>query len=175
VFLRDRFAASGMNGQHPSVRELLETHVGQIVIQTDTARVEFRSPADGMTASCNSGPSEAPTIVTLPWGRKTLSAVEGKAPTPSAGNLDLRARDAVLTAIGKARLWIKEIVAGGSLADIAKREGRCQRQIRLLAPLAFMPPGIVNSIVDEDIRAGTVTSLAKNVPLIWTASCAPAK
>jgi hypothetical protein len=75
--------------------------------------------------------------VSLPWGRKPLMPMEGivvalSKPSEAAP----RSRDAILTAIGKARLWIDEIVGGGSFAEIASREGKCERQIRLLARLA---------------------------------------
>jgi hypothetical protein len=56
-------------------------------------------------------------------------------------------RDALLTAI---RGWIDEIRLGriGSFAEIAEREVRGERHIRLLVPLAFLSPRIVAAIVD---------------------------
>ena len=62
---------------------------------------------------------------------------------PNQSAADPRARDNALAAIGKARLWLEEILAGGTFAEIAKREGKGGRQIRLLLPLAFVPPATV--------------------------------
>ena len=59
-------------------------------------------------------------------------------------------RDALLTAIAKARGWIDELRLGriGSVAEIAKREAQGERHIRLLAPIAFLSPRIIATIVD---------------------------
>jgi site-specific DNA recombinase len=76
-------------------------------------------------------------------------------------------RDALLTAIAKAREWIDDIRLGGitSLAEIAKRERRGERHIRLLAPLAFVSPRIIAAILDGTAPADlTVTGLAKALP-----------
>ncbi len=80
---------------------------------------------------------------------------------------DPKARDAALAAIGKARLWLKEILAGSSIAEIAKREGKGERQIRLLVPLAFVPPITARGLIDGTISTPTVSALARQMPLTW--------
>ena len=80
-------------------------------------------------------------------------------------------RDALLTAIAKARAWIDEIRFGsvGSFSEIAEREGRGERHIRLLACLAFVSPRIVAAIAAGTAPADlTVTGLAKALPYSWT-------
>ncbi len=79
---------------------------------------------------------------------------------------DTRATQTLL-AIGKARLWIKEITDGTTVAAIARREDKSERQIRLLAPLAFVPPKMVTGIISRTGSPQTVTNLAGNVPLYW--------
>jgi site-specific DNA recombinase len=79
-------------------------------------------------------------------------------------------RDALLTAIAKARGWIDDIRFGrsASFAEIAEREAQGERHIRLLAPLAFLSPCIIAAIVDGTAPADlTVTGLAKAVPYSW--------
>jgi hypothetical protein len=51
-----------------------------------------------------------------------------------------RTRDALLGAIAKARGWIEDLRLGrvATLAEIADREGASERNVRLLAPLAFV-------------------------------------
>ena len=76
-------------------------------------------------------------------------------------------RDGLLTAIAKARGWIDEIRLGrrGSFAEIAEREIRGERHIRLLVPLAFLSPRIVATIVDGTAPTDlTVTGLARALP-----------
>jgi hypothetical protein len=78
-------------------------------------------------------------------------------------------RDAILTAVAKARAWIDDIVEGrvASFAEIAKNEGKVERHIRLLAPLAFVSPRIILDIVNGVLPQVTVTDLAKTIPYCW--------
>jgi hypothetical protein len=79
-------------------------------------------------------------------------------------------RDAMLTAIAKARKWIEDIRLGrlAPFAAIAEREAVGERHIRLLAPLSFLSPHIIAAIVDGTAPADlTVTGLAKALPYSW--------
>jgi hypothetical protein len=55
-----------------------------------------------------------------------------------------------------------------SFAEIAAREGKTERYIRLLAPLAFTSPRIIAALIDctgpTDL---TVAGLAKALPDSW--------
>src|SRR5262249_58805159 len=59
-------------------------------------------------------------------------------------------REALLIAIARARQWIDDLAHGraASFALIARREGKAERHIRLLAPLAFVSPRIVSALLD---------------------------
>ena len=68
------------------------------------------------------------------------------------------------------RGWIDDIRLGriASVAEIAKREGRGERHIRLLAPLAFVSPRTIAALLDGTAPADlTVTGLAKALPYSW--------
>src|SRR6516164_10208498 len=55
-----------------------------------------------------------------------------------------------------------------SFAELAQREGKVERHIRLLAPLAFIPPRTLAAIIDGSApHAVTVTALAQAVPYRW--------
>jgi hypothetical protein len=55
-----------------------------------------------------------------------------------------------------------------SFAAIARREGKVERHVRLLAPLAFVSPRIVAAILDATAPAGlAVTALARALPWSW--------
>ncbi|NGX96694.1 MAG: hypothetical protein G4V63_16200 [Candidatus Afipia apatlaquensis] len=55
-----------------------------------------------------------------------------------------------------------------SFADIATKEKKVERHIRLLAPLAFVAPSIVQSIIEGAAPANlTVTELAKSSVHSW--------
>jgi hypothetical protein len=73
-----------------------------------------------------------------------------------------------LTAIAKARRWVDALVDGTSLAEIANQEGKGERQLWLVIPLAFVPPNTLAEIVDGGLSP-TPTDLAKSVPTVWNA------
>jgi site-specific DNA recombinase len=79
-------------------------------------------------------------------------------------------RDILLAAIAKARAWVADLISGraSSFAQIAAREGKVERHVRFLAPLAFVSPRIVSAIMDGTVPAHlTVTLLAKALPYSW--------
>ena len=81
-------------------------------------------------------------------------------------------RNTLLTAIAKARLWVDDLTQGrvASFGEIADLEGKVERYIRLLTPLAFVSPRIINVIVDGAVPAAlTLTDLAKALPHSWAA------
>ena len=76
----------------------------------------------------------------------------------------------LLTAIAKARSWIDDIVEGrvASFAEIAEREGKVERHVRFLAPLAFVSPQILSEIIDRVPRPTlNVTGLAQGLAYSW--------
>ena len=79
-------------------------------------------------------------------------------------------REALLIAIAQAREWMDDLAHGrvASFAAIACREGKVERHIRLLAPLAFLSPRVVSRLLDGTAPAGlTVTALARALPWSW--------
>ena len=79
-------------------------------------------------------------------------------------------RESLLMAIAKARSWVDELANGrvGSFAVLARREGKVERHIRLLLPLAFLSPRIVSGLLDGTAPAGlTITALARALPWSW--------
>ena len=55
-----------------------------------------------------------------------------------------------------------------SFAEIATREGRVERHVRLLASLAFVSPRMISAILDGKVPADpTITGFAKRLPYSW--------
>ena len=76
----------------------------------------------------------------------------------------------MLRAITKARAWIEDLVERrvASFAEIAAREGKAERHIRLLATLAFVAPGTLAALIDGTAPADlTITGLARALPYSW--------
>jgi hypothetical protein len=97
----------------------------------------------------------------------------GSASPEAKPTLKGETQDAILLAVAKARSWIDGIASGciRSFAEIAEREGKVERHIRLLTPLAFIPPRTLAAIIDgtgpHDV---TVTALTQVVPYRWDRS-----
>ena len=99
-----------------------------------------------------------------------MVATKGVLNSPSASSTaSTNGRDILLAAIAKARAWIDDLVEGrvASFAEIAKVEGKVERHIRLLAPLAFVSPKEISRIVGSTAPLIGVTELAKGVPYSW--------
>ena len=156
-----------------SDRELIKRHAGRVTIKPREVEVQL-VPAGGVAAVSSNEmahSAEPPAKIMLPWAAPSFAALKGivHAPSPNAV-MKPESRDALLTAIAKARSWIDDIRLGrvGSFLEIAGREGRGERHVRLLAPLAFLSPRIVAAIAGGTAPAHlTVTRLAKALPYSW--------
>jgi site-specific DNA recombinase len=158
--LIERFLQDRCRDPQGDLRALVEAQIARITVQPDSISVEIASPSGTLGGEA----SQLRQIVSLPWSKKPFRADKGVVSAPEA---DARAKEAVLTAIGKARRWVGELMAGGSLAGIARQEGKGERQIRMLVPLAFVPPSMVQRYADGSVPVSSVTELARTVPLIW--------
>jgi site-specific DNA recombinase len=179
--LRERFAPAD-GSEQPRLaddRELIECRLDHVVIQAHAIEIHLavssESP-DGISRDkiSNCETSELPpTSINVPWSAATFAEVKGvlHSPSPSCPTMRSETRDALLSAIAKARIWIDHLVEGrvGSFSEIATRERKVERHIRLLAPLAFVSPRIVSAIMDGTAPAGlTVTGLAQLLAYSWT-------
>jgi site-specific DNA recombinase len=126
-------------------------------------------PRDAINDGCDAAWS--PPAIIIPF-RPTPRLRKGVAHAPPDGaTLDEAARGALLTAIARSKSWIETILKDPSLdfAAIAEREKLSGRYIRLLAPLAFLSPRVVEAIAAGGVRPDlTVSSLVNNLPLAWS-------
>lgn len=117
-------------------------------------------------------PSASSNTISIPWTAKVFPAVKGivHALDTTGPTLSTDTRDTLLNAIAKARQWVDDMTSGRvkSFADIATKEKKVERHIRLLAPLAFVAPSIVQSIIEGTAPANlTITELAKSSVHSW--------
>jgi len=174
--LRKQLASMGETEDPTAIddRDLIERHVERVIVKPQAVelRLANEAPAETELLSINeTAARQLPPVITLAWSCGSFAAVKGIVHAPSSKPaIKPESRDAVLAAISKARAWIEDIRLGriACLADIAEREGQCERHIRLLAPLAFVSPRIVTAIVDGTAPADlTVSGLAKALPYSW--------
>jgi hypothetical protein len=158
-------------------RELLEQHVDRIVVKPDTIEIHLIQSTDSeeLQESLRAGRAgeegeKPPTLLTVPWSATTGAEVKGILHSPSEGpRATSPNREALLIAIARARSWIDDLVEGraASFAEIAEREGKVERHIRLLAPLAFISPPIVSHIAESAMVGVRVTDLARAPSWVW--------
>jgi site-specific DNA recombinase len=157
-------------------RELIERHVSRVIVTPQVLEV-FLNPSSEASPHVDDPTLDHPAAgtpsntITLPWAAPSFAAAKGIIHQPGEKpTMKPESRNALLTAIAKARGWIDDIRLGrlASFAEIAKQEALCERHIRLLAPLAFLSPRIIAAIVDGTAAADlTVTGLAKALPYSW--------
>ncbi|MGE0039028.1 MAG: recombinase family protein, partial [Xanthobacteraceae bacterium] len=104
-------------------------------------------------------------------------AMKGVLHSPTSKNEGASARsEALLLAIAKARAWIEDLSEGrvASFAEIAKREGRVERHVRLLAQLAFVSPRMISALIDGQLSpTAKVTRLATRLESLWAKQSLP--
>jgi len=175
--LRSHLSASSAGEQLPdNDRDLLERHLERVTLTPNHLELRLRQiiePAQAHDpANTSAGcPTASVTTMAVPWTSPVPAAVKGIIHVPPH-NTPIKAsrREALLIAIAKARQWIDDLAHGraASFAVIARREGKVERHIRLLAPLAFVSPRIVSALLDGTAPADlTLTKLARALPYCW--------
>ena len=166
--LVERFVRDRCRDPKGDIRSLIETQVKRITVQPDSISVELTGPdIDPATSDVQSR-----QIVNLPWSKKPFRAEKGITQTPNAEQeASPISGEAVLAAVARARQWVDQLITGDSLAEITKREVKGERQIRLLIPLAFLPPLRLSNFVEGNGNATNLTALAKTIPLVWPRLC----
>jgi site-specific DNA recombinase len=157
--------------------ELLERHLERVALTLTHLELRLRqsvepAPTDNPNYKNPSAPRIAGgTTITIPWTSPVPAAVKGIIHVP-AHNTPMKPsrRESLLMAIANARSWVDELANGrlGGFAVLARREGKAERQIRLLLPLAFLSPRIVSALLDGTAPADlTITALARALPWSW--------
>jgi hypothetical protein len=177
--LRNHLSANGAGEQLPdSDGHLVERHLERVTLARNEINVRLREsveetpqePDAGAKSSSGSPSSDIRTIA-IPWTSPLPPDFKGIVHVP-AHNTPIKPgrREALLIAIAKAREWMGDLAHGrvASFAAIARREGKVERHIRLLAPLAFLSPRIVSALLNGTAPADlTLTRLARALPYSW--------
>jgi site-specific DNA recombinase len=160
-------------------RDLIEAYVERVTVRREAIEVRLlQTRGERATATASAGEDNADSraaqavTITLPWTAPAFAAVKGIVHAPATrAVMTAEAQQALLTAIAKARGWVDDLVTGvaASFAEIAKREGKVERHIRLLAPLAFVSPRIISALIRGAVPSGlTVTQTARGLPESWS-------
>jgi hypothetical protein len=163
-------------------RELVERHVERVILTPEHIYVCLRRSREGPAgaqAECvqTHRESDEPVgagaaTITIAWSRPVPSGRKAAIVHVPAHNTPVTPsrRETLLIAIAKARKWMDDLAHGrvASFAVIARQEGKIERHVRLLAPLAFLSPRMVSDLLDGTAPAHlTVRTLARALPYSW--------
>jgi site-specific DNA recombinase len=167
-------------------RDLIEHHVERVTLTPHHIKLRLVAPQSlqqpdgipdeiGSQADPANNPSGDPIpsvkTITIPWTSPLSATVKGVIYVPAHNTpIPPGARDKLLLAIAKARTWIDDLAERrvASFAAIANREGKAERHVRRLAPLAFLSPRIITAVIAGTAPAGlTIAVLARVLPYSW--------
>jgi len=179
--LRKHLTANGAAQILPDTdRDLVERHLDRITLTANEVVVRLRRVVENAAenldpsqpavngSTCPNSPS---STIAIPWSSPIPARVKGIIHVP-IHNTPIKPdrREALLIAIANARNWMHDLMQGrvASFAAIARREGKVERHIRLLAPLAFLSPRIVSALLEGTAPNDlTITGLARALPHSW--------
>jgi site-specific DNA recombinase len=149
-----------------SDREVIDRHLTRVTVRPTSIDIELSERTAALMPPVTTGPEISSNCTTV--SSACLGACRRSLPSTEFCI-------AILLAIAKARSWINDIASGRvqSFDEIAEREGKVERHIRLLTPLAFIPPYTLSAIIDGTGRHDvTVTALAQAAPYRWDGGAA---
>jgi hypothetical protein len=166
---RDDETSKDQSSKSMTDRDLIERYADRIIVRPQAIEIHVhdQNPTGKDPRAKRGRPS---VIISVSWSIPAAAAKGILHSSSSAPSMSPESRDALLAAIAKARVWIETLVEGrvASLAEIAKCEGKVERYVRFLAPLAFLSPRVMSAILNGSAPAGlTVTGLAKSLPCSW--------
>jgi site-specific DNA recombinase len=153
-----------------SDRDLIARHVARIVLRPRAVEIALSDKRDDRDDASQIAAGGEQQSIRVPWSPPVARRRKGILHRPASHDLDPRDREALLTAIAKARSWMDDLIDGRarSFEEIAEREQKVARHIRFLAPLAFLSPRIIDAIANGDVPAGaTVSGLVRSLPHNW--------
>ncbi len=175
--VRDQVAKNraGESSTPISARDLIDREVQRIVVRAGTVEIHMRAtPEPGQHNKRKNAKRRAkdhqPPMLTLAWARIAISKIKGFVNSPqSRPAMSQENSEMLLTAIAKARAWIDDIIEGriASFAEIAQREGKVERHIRYLMPLAFVSPRITSAVAQRSLPNMRIMDLAKAETYSW--------
>lgn len=150
--------------QDLSGREIIDTRLRRAVVGKESIVIQLETVTDSEPEGA------AMEAILIPFTPRAIPR-KGVAHPPAVKEpLSDASRSALLAAIAKARGWAELALMDPTFdfASLAAREKLSERYIRLLMPLAFLSPRVIDAIADGVVPADlTPTALSRNLPLAW--------
>jgi hypothetical protein len=146
-----------------SDRVLVTEYLNKVVIKRGTLVVILKGDDDS---------SASP--ITVSWSPQPTRCKRGLIipPSPSAAsNRPIRSesRARLIEGIATGRAWLNELTSGKitEISQIAKRERRSERSVRMTISLAFLSPTIVKAAIDGTLPYGVGVTQLIEAPADW--------
>jgi site-specific DNA recombinase len=165
-------------------RDLINTHVVRVEVQTDQLAVELKaakqgSPRGGATGTPPSHEPDEPegdgTILLVPWqkppSKRRREIMVPKSAVPrDARPIRAETRAKLVASIARGRRWLDEIAAGTVLnvEQIAAREKCSVRRVNMTISLAFLAPDLVKAAVEGRLPRGIGVARLRDAPTEWS-------
>ena len=113
--------------------------------------------------------SEAETL-SIPWIKPALrvrrALLEPSASTAPGRPMEADERNRLIRSIASARSWLEELVKGsvGDIAELAARENRTPRSIRMTLSLAFLDPALIDAACAGTLPRGYGVTRLMDLP-----------
>ncbi len=144
-------------------RELVRRHLDRVVVKRDELEISITA-AEGDVATISVAWSQSRNRVRreilMPERRRSTMLEPMRADT----------RMTLLVAIAKARAWADAMISGRirDLDQIALAEGRTSRHVRMLLPLAFLAPDVIEAVLEHRLAEGFgVARFMAELPVTW--------
>jgi DNA invertase Pin-like site-specific DNA recombinase len=156
----EKLVAEAIQNRHDAIAGVGQ--LDRVVVTADAIELYLATSIDDDGEATN-------MVLSVPWLRPAFVAHKGIAHQPPT-EASSEPCSELLAAIAKSRYWLEDLIADRTtIAEVAKREGRGERHIRLLLPLASVAPAIVQALVIGRVPSGiTITGLAQSLSNSWT-------
>lgn len=140
---------------------LIDAHLVRVAVLRDRLEVDYRAdPKDR---------SETETL-SIPWikpaSRVRRALLEPSASTALRRPMESDERNRLIRSIARARSWVEELVKGsvGDVAELAARENRTARSIRMTLSLAFLDPALIDAACTGTLPRGYGVTRLMDLP-----------
>ena len=144
---------------------LIDAHLVRVVVLRDRLEVEYRvDPKDR---------SETETL-SISWikpaARVRRALLEPSDSTAPSRPMESDERNRLIRSIASARSWFEELVKGsvGDIAELAARENRTPRSIRMTLSLAFLDPALIDAACAGTLPRGYGVTRLMDLPARFT-------
>jgi site-specific DNA recombinase len=129
-----------------------------------TQELQPAQPAERITIRCTLGHAKPIQPRVIP------SEGEGAPTAPRLTGSQMGNTSRLISTIVRSQSWLAELRSGrvDSIQALARRDGRSERNIRMMLNLAFLSPDIIAAILDGGLPPTVnATDLAQGLPLDW--------